>query len=483
MHMKKYSFIFASLGALLLASCAKTSNDVQEPENTSAQKAAVTFGAYVNRPTKAGNAGSEMSNSNLGEKGFGVFAYYSNGGVYNNTSRPDFMYNEKVYISGGEWAYSPLKYWPNEFGQDAASDDVDRLTFFAYAPWVDVNTTTGVLTSAYDDSSAEKSTKTGIISLPRNSATGDPLVRYVASMNPSEGVDLCWGVAATAFDSAITDHVSNDVAAGSPYINVAKPTTGAKIDMKFLHALSQLNVQIDANVDEESGTAGFLDDQTYIYVRSITFDGFALRGALNLNSTESAGPTWLDYTGVGLLGQGTVSVYDGRRDGKEGIEGAVANDEAPLGLNPKLVQSKPYSASPTPGVPATEPINLFSSETATDPVYVIPTGGSMAVTIVYDVETKDPNLLSSTLSDGVTHGSTISNAITANLSSITMEAGKRYNLNIHIGMTSVKFDAAVTEWVEDPANNQDVNVPINAEVTVTIGIDGVPVTPGSGAGI
>ena len=482
MHMKKYSFILAAMGSVLLASCAKTGTDVQEPDVQS-QEAAVTFGAYVNRATKAGNAGSEISNSNLGTTGFGVFAYYSNGGQYNNTSRPDFMYNEKVYISGGEWAYSPLKYWPNEFGVDAASDDVDRLTFFAYAPWVDVNTTTGVLTDAYDDSTPDKSTKTGIINLPRNSATGDPLVRYVASMNPTEGVDLCWGVAATAFDGAVTDGVTNSVAAGSPYINVAKPTTGAKIDMEFLHALAQLNVQIDADIDQAAHGGSFVDDQTFIYVRSISFDGFALRGALNLNSTKSAGPTWLDYTGVGLLGQSVVTVYDGRRDGKEGVSGAVANDESPLGLNPALVQSQPYSGTPTTGVPAGTAINLFSSDTATDPVYVIPTGGDMTVTIVYDVETKDDNLLSSTLSDGVQHGSSISNAITANLTGITMEAGKRYNLNIHIGMTSVKFDASVTDWVEDPANNQDVNVPINAEVTVTIGIDGIPITPGSGTGI
>ncbi len=483
--MKKYLYTFLAFGAAFAVSCSKTGSEVQEPA-VPTESEAVTFGAYMQRSTtKAGLAGQTLTTSSLGTSGFGVFAYYSNGDLYSGASKPDFMYNEKVYQAAGEWYYSPLKYWPNEFGSDAQADDVDRLTFFAYAPYVEVNTSTGVLTGTYDDSTPEKSASTGIISLPRNSATGDPIVKYVASLDPSKTVDLCWGVAASDYSNSVTTGVISSVAQGYPYIDVAKPTTGGKINLDFKHALAQLNVQVDADVDVMSHNTSTLDDNTKIYVRSVSFEGFAMKGALNLNSNAVAGPNWLDYGGNEILSQSNVTVYDGRRDGKEGVANAAANDESPLGLNPTLIQSMPYAnvadASFPKGVTNTA-VNLFSSDTATNPVYVIPTGSDLSITIAYDVETVDENLLASTLSDGVTHGSTISNVITGTFpSSFTLEAGKNYTVNIHIGMTSVQFDASVTEWVD--GDSQDVNLPINASTTVTIGIGGVPVTPGSGTGI
>ena len=164
---------------------------------------------------------------------------------------------------------------------------------------------------------------------------------------------------------------------------------------------------------------------------------------------------------------------------------AAANDESPLGLNSALIQSMPYASMGDAGFPAGvqhTAVNLFSSATASDPVYVIPTGSDLSITIAYDVETVDENLLASTLSDGVTHGSTISNVITGTFpSSFTLEAGKNYKVNVHIGMTSVQFNASVSDW--DDGEEQDVNLPINASVTVTVGIGGVPVTPGGGTGI
>ncbi len=489
--MKKIIYTFLTMGAVLAVSCNKAGSDDPQPKQ-STESEAVTFGAYLQRSTtKAGLAGETLTTSSLGSSGFGVFAYYSNGDLYSGASKPDFMYNEHVYNAGGQWYYSPLKYWPNEFGASAQADDVDRLTFFAYAPYVEVNTSTGVLTSAYDDSTPEKSSSTGIISLPRNSATGDPIIKYVASLDPTKTVDLCWGVAAADYNNSVTDQVMNNVAKGYPYIDVAKPTTGGKINLDFRHALAQLNVQVDADVDVLSHNDGELDDKTRIYVRSVTFEGFAMKGALNLNSNATAGPNWLDYGGGEILSQGTVTVYDGRRDGKEGVANAAAGDESPLGLNPVLIQSMPYAgydvddvavnASFPAGVQHTA-VNLFSGANATDPVYVIPTGSDLSITIAYDVETKDENLLASTLSDGKTHGSTISNVITGTFpSSFTLEAGKNYKVNVHIGMTSVKFEASVTEWEDD--EQQDVNLPINASVTVSVGIDGIPVTPGAGTGI
>ena len=259
------------------------------------------------------------------------------------------------------------------------------------------------------------------------------------------------------------DGSNNHVAAGAPYIDVVKPKLGDKIEFDFRHALSALNVQIDAAVDATTpGTA--VDDNTRIYVRSVSFEGLATKGALNLNSTVAAGPLWTDYSGTGIPLAEVYTVYDGRRDGKEGVEGAEARNETPTGLNPVLIQSKPYgSAGLSVGVTKTA-VNLFNSTTPGASVFVIPTNEPLKVTIVYDVETKDVKL-STLLSDGVTHGSTVENAISKTIqiggSDFTLEAGKKYTVALHIGLTSVKFDATVSAW-DDSVTGTGMDVPQNA---------------------
>ena len=116
----------------------------------------------------------------------------------------------------------------------------------------------------------------------------------------------------------------------------------------------------------------------------------------------------------------------------------------------------------------------------------------MKITIVYDVETIDNNL-SGKLSDGKTHGSTIENAIeqTITLSdgkAMKLVSGKKFTVRLHLGMTSVKFDAEVTDW--DTGDEADVDLPYNKMLTwagnttenvsipntagtYTIGIDGL----------
>jgi hypothetical protein len=85
----------------------------------------------------------------------------------------------------------------------------------------------------------------------------------------------------------------------------------------------------------------------------------------------------------------------------------------------------------------------------------------MKVTIVYDVETYDPNL-AVYLSDGETSGSTVENVIYKTIDSFgTIEAGKKYTLNLHLGMRSVDFEASVSDW--DPASYSE-GLPWNAPV-------------------
>ena len=461
--MKKI-YLFAALAAML-AACSE--NDLTQSSQTQENnEQAVLFGAYVNRgTTRAGQQGTmttavlQTSTSDAAvSNGFGVFGYYTNDELYSQNSKPEFFYNQKVYYSGG-WTYSPIKYWPNEFGATAESQAEDKLTFFAYAPYVPVNINTGI---AQQTASPADDLETGIISLTRNTALGDPYVKYYASFDPEKCVDLCFGVAKEDFTSSV-DGTLNDVKAGTPYVDVKKPKLTDRIFFDFKHALAQLNVQIDADVDEMSHGGKSMTANTKIYVREVTFEGFADKGMLNLYSeakTADYTPKWVDLSGINEIKSGKVTIYDGRRDGREGQVNADAPNEKPQNLNPTIISDK---GNNTDGVPSTALCNLFAGDTKDASILVIPTEEQLSVTIVYDVETADDNL-ATFLSDGTTHGSTVENkitkAITLNGNPLQLKAGKSYVVNLHLGMTSVKFDASVTDWkAVTPAS--DVDLPVN----------------------
>ena len=445
----------------------------------------LAFDAYVDRATsRAGSTGELTTSTSTGGKvslqtqGFGVFAYYTDDKLYTPAYLPNFMYNTKV--SGSNWSYSPVRYWPNETGTSSGGAGVDRLSLFAYAPWVEVTPATGIPTASTD-------TETGIVGLTRNGATGDPMVRYNATFMPAKRVDLCWGVANANYTSSADATLKNNIAAGSPYLNMLKPATGNnnKISFNFKHALAALNVQIDADVDATHKDTGAQerDGNTRIYIRSITFEGFAMKGALNLNASASTGPRWFNPSFSGGVSTAPVTLHDGRTDGREAV--GVAVNETPVGLNPVLVQSEPYlkadytsnSTAVKTGVTKTM-TNLFdvtglsSGDTPlTAPVYLIPNGTPLKVRIVYDVETQSSKL-PGYLADGRTKGSSIENDISKTID-VTMVAGNLYTLKIHLGMTSVKIDEpAVSAWpttgTEAPAPNIKAAAPEPIGFTATM---------------
>ena len=466
--------------SVLLAGCAAsddTSLNEKPPIDRPADgKYPVGFSAYASRGvTRAGFAGTltleQLKETQLNLGGFGVFAYYTDLKKYDQTYIPNFMYNQGVFFNDPSWEYTPVMYWPNEYGSDAQSDDEDKVTFFAYAPYVQhaspaAGTVNGDQTC-------------GITGFSRNTAVGDPLVKYIASFDPTKSVDLCWGVCATTSWAKLQGNENQTMQEGLPWLDVEHPQgTSQNMTFTFKHALSQLNVQIDADVDAVThDVSGDVDSNTRIYVRSISFTGIAQRGALNLNNTEANKALWLDYGGTTDLPFGeSVTVKDGRRDGREGASGAEATNETPSGLNEVIIQKDGAQQGFTQAGVTHTAVNLFNSNDLDKCVYVIPTGEKMNVTIVYDVETKNPDL-STYISDGTNNGVSIENKITKTITfggaETGLECGKKYTIKLHIGMNSVKFDAAVTPWDDSDAVNGNGWLPANMAtdppVTMSLG--------------
>ena len=501
-------YLFAGLAAMMLASC--SSNDKldssptpQQPDVAAAGEIPVGFDAYASRPmTRAGYGGNieiaQLRQSKEDKGGFGVFAYYTDNNEYDPLAIPNFMYNQGVFdanagVGTAEWTYDPVKYWPNEYGSNAISDDADKVSYFAYAPYVEVIPSTGKIAGSADEA------KWGITGMSRNSASGDPLVKYIVSFDEDKMVDLLWGVCDDPTWKIVAGEVQavNGGQKGLPWLDVKRPTeattldaaTTSKLKFTFKHALAQLNVQVDYDADAtaHNETNDINSDVSRVYIRSITFTGLATKGALNLNNTEKDKAYWLDYNGTTDLESGEeVTIYDGRKDGKEGASGATASNEKTLGLNPNFVQDEEWAADNTHKGVGPAAANLFRKWNSTtnayeamavaSPIYVIPTGEDFTVTIVYDVETKDGNL-ATYVSDAKTPGSSIENRISKTIgfgANTSMENGKKYTLKLHLGLNSVKFEAAVEAWDDTdheaetwlPSNLTTFNAPGNYNYTV-----------------
>ncbi len=510
--MKKI-FLFAT-AAIMLAAC--SSEDELALNNEQQTQSEVTDGAigfdvYAQKTTTRGGVTGSLTTAGMKDysssnpfntAGFGVFGYYTNNNEYDQRSVPNFMYNQQVKFTSGtpdSWTYKPVVYWPNEYGTNAESDDKDKLTFLAYAPWIKVVPTSGKLDDLTNDAE-----EWGITGMTRNSNQGDPILKYIASFRADRSVDLCWGVAdnndGQAWNLTETGNPQNpNIENGMPWVDLQRPAnTTQKVKFTFKHATAQMRVNIDAEVDEVHGNTQDVHTKTRVWVREVTFKGFAMKGSLNLKNDEEGKAKWLDYNGMNELVAEDVTIYDGRKDGKEGVAGAVATNEKVLGLNPAIVQDGVYSVEANtvytkgqalivegvdpegtggstfqrPGV-VTNPVNLFAQDatnantTGTDAIFhVIPTDDPFEVEIVYDIETVSENLAQN-LSDGQTKGSSIENrirqAITfSDASSSSLEIGKSYTINLHLGMNSVKVDADVTDWIQEA--EQPVDLPLNTPI-------------------
>lgn len=422
--MKTRHYMLA-VATLILAAC--NQKELQED----APASFVGFDTYTAHATKAGTAGEIISKEDLQVSNFGVFAYYHNGATYNRgTSTPDFMWNQKVEFDGDKWIYTPVKYWPNESGGSAP----DCISFFAYAPYVEASTS-GVVSPDTDGI-------TGIVTL--NNTPNDPILSYKTPADPLQTVDLLWGVVSATKDSYTTVSGSQAVTAGLPNLNLTKQTKDEKIMFQFKHALAKLTLDVMGYFDEVPGGSGSgnnnvaKDTKIVVEYVKLSTANYGTIANLNLNNAVADTPEWgTPSTPVSFTIEGTQLTNLIRyRTPSAADKGYV---EQPRGV----------TNDPTP---------LMASEASKEaffgiiPVLIPGTTATWTAEIKYHVFTKDDNL-----NNGY---SEIVNVIKDDNITLTLDPGKHYTLRLRLGMTSVKFDATVGNWVDGGTTATDL--PVNA---------------------
>jgi len=318
--MKKSLFFAAAASALMLTACSSENDVVQSaPQTQETAAKALNFDVYLPQAvTRAGNPGGGVMTTDklkrAGE-GFGVFAFHHDNTNYAaGAATPNFMFNEHVTWSSG-WGYSPLKYWPNETQQDsqtgpATSTDtptnrLDRISFFAYAPYVSLPDkvasgmaltypSTGKISSYENTSSPETD---GILRISAEDYSGDPKIEWGISSNLDNNIDLLWGVAPSGMSyQSVNPDIYVTKTFGLPLTDMVKPDKDQKIKFLFQHALSRIGLSVVSAIDQiAAGDDGnvYSNGETRVLIEEVRVWGdFGISGVLNLNNTEANVANW-----------------------------------------------------------------------------------------------------------------------------------------------------------------------------------------------
>lgn len=416
-----------------------------------------------------------------------------------------------------------------------------KLSFFAYAPYVAVSsqaTPTGVAGASVADATYGIIAFSGNKYSGGDGRYSDPFITYLMKDDGTDVVDLLWGtsnmtstvnvlgasnngVASTAttvtpWATTATDYTDEILKDYTTAADMTKQKTQGTVDFAFKHALAKvggseknsdnptgathhglmiitdIDNQKGAEVGGHRGTTAGVDNNTKVTVKEITI----VAKSKVSDGTHNPGET--SYTDTYLKKvQGLFNLATGKWEVTRTISAANDNvDDDVTGLTHKITTSgtgtgvaaklnsaiaEPTTAPAkdeagfnglTANVPDNAPLNVYdTTDGDANPLVFIPgTWPELTVTVEYCVRTKDPNLADaySEVWQKITKKITFQDAV---------ELNKQYNLLIHLGLTSVKFTASVSDWdVETGTPNIDtdgngtpdlqgseVHVPINVQ--------------------
>lgn len=451
----------------------------------------------------------------------------------------NFMFNQQVWWNNDlgndyitKWTYAPVKYWPNEVKNDRVDDqDNDaadnyatttytnggNLSFFAYAPYVST-----LMPSEASGITAinTKTTLTGDENAA-NAQVGDPILTYVVASDGKDIVDLLWGTykgtslnvnqegnagvlgtnATTAPLDPHTTYAAEILDGYKTNADLTKQKTNGTVGFAFKHALAKVGgsttttpssssadvkngLLVVLDIDDMKGaeTGGSKDASTKVTVRSVTIKAKSLVEASNKTPGQDGYPTTYLKKAQGdlnlatgtwkiLTAENTVNTATGAAETTATINQSGENVSGKLNTTIAEPASAPATTQEgfnglVEGVLTTVK-NVYEDEAA--PLVFIPgTYPELTISIDYIVRTADENLKN--------HYSEVEQVITKKLTfTKAVELNKQYSIIMHLGLTSVKFTAEVSDW--DVANDnpnydsdndgvvdirvEDVHLPIN----------------------
>lgn len=381
-------------------------------------------------------------------------------------------------------------------------------TSYAYSTATDTKPTAlGGAATTSDEKIKTTGATTGVTAITHNDWNGNVWVKYSLgsadnSANENNFVDLLWGTRGSVNYDKAGSNTDDGATVGTDYnINLTKQTVDERVSFLFKHALAKVGgashsgatettegnpakggfkvvVDIDGNNGDNQTSyfpAGFDNTETLVTIKEVKIqDGYSAGQDATITTVENTTKSNMNTYGWFNIETGQWC-NEANTYGKVGDNGARYDiqvlhtntdvTDAIYSLNEKIRElpagagkfgsatdgdkelkdatgNKWSTAYPT-GVKTT-PIDLFANEDV--PALMVIPGGSadLYVTVDYYVRTADP-----ALSAGFTQ---VEQKITNKVSLGTLNPNKYYTIIMHLGLTSVKFEAVVADWA---ANNTE----------------------------
>lgn len=394
-----------------------------------------------------------------------------------------------------------------------------KLSFFAFAPYTAASGSAYSYTSEADtkptaigatttnDNKVKLTGKSkGVTAVTTNDWNGHVWVKYALgteakSANESNFVDLLWGTRGSANYDKAGSSASDGAIIGKNYnINLTKQTVDERVSFLFKHALAKVGgataqtsgettddnparggfkvvVDVDGNDGDNQGSyfpAGFNQNQTLVTIEEVKIqDGYTAGQDATVTTVANTEKSNLNTYGWFNIetGQWCNDEYTYGRVGDNGARyEVVANNDKTLNndvylLNKKILEigarkhdvsgegkelaegGATWTSGTEPSGVGTTPVDLFANENV--PALMLIPGGSadLYVTVTYYVRTADP-----ALNAGFT---SVKQTITNKVSLGDLNPNKFYTIIMHIGLTSVKFEAVVADWATNSTEAYD----------------------------
>lgn len=395
--MKQNYFIgLIACAALTMTGC--SNDEINAPQQSQGNNA-IEFSTYLGRNAQ-GSRGTETDSNSIKNSGFGVLAYYTEQTDFADTNKPNFMWNQKVTHNGTNWEYTPVKYWPTKVK--------DKVSFFAYAPYVENGNANGIVLSG-------------------NSETGAPTATITLPDDPSKTID---------FVAAVQMNKTHD------------NSESANNDVSFILKHEMTRVKVQAKLDKSV----YSDDakhKTFVVIKKVKFNDkgqFYKSGKYTFSTTNKERGTWATTANATAYTLDLNGVLNTELIKADGAKKKTDSGDYMTGVNGlKLVDTTAKDLFKNNEYLFLIPVSANNEDGLTD--------GKATATIEYDIVTEDSKLAAGYSCTSATK--------TVLLPAGTLKQGISYNYIFTIKLDEIVLDATVNDW--DKASDSKIDVPYSPD--------------------